>query len=305
MRPMYIGRHASLPDVSTVPHVDVPAAPHLDGPLARPRRVTAEAPPRWTRALPEAPPALAAEAVHVWRIRLDPPGALADLWELLSDDERKRAGRLVQEHHRRRYVAAHAGLRRILAGYTARAAATLEFARGPQGKPALAAAFPRVAQGQSALPTDDRGSLSGLEFNLSHSADLALVAVARERPVGVDLERWKHEMDHLALATRFFSPAERASLQALAERGEQLVHGFFAAWTRKEAYLKARGEGVMRGLHHFDVTLAPDEPARLLADRLDSAIERWRMRAFDADPEYSAAIVVADPFEELVLLEPS
>jgi hypothetical protein len=60
----------------------------------------------------------------------------------------------------------------------------------------------------------------------------------------------------------------------------------------------------MRGLHHFDVTLAPDEPARLLADRIDSAIERWRMRAFDADPEYSAAIVVADPFEELLLLEP-
>jgi 4'-phosphopantetheinyl transferase len=315
---MYIGRHASLPDASTASHVDAPGAPRLDDPSAHPRRVTAEALPRWTRASPEAPPPLAADAVHVWRVRLDPPGALAELWELLSDDERRRAGRLVQEHHRRRYVAAHAGLRRILAGYTTSAPATLEFARGPQGKPALAAASPRVRKGQptpdallprgaegpSALPTADRGSLSGLEFNLSHSADLALVAVARERPVGVDLERWKHEMDHLALATRFFSPAERASLQALAERGEQLVHGFFAAWTRKEAYLKARGEGVMRGLHHFDVTLAPDEPARLLADRIDSAIERWRMRAFDADPEYSAAIVVADPFEELLLLEP-
>ena len=110
-------------------------------------------------------------------------------------------------------------------------------------------------------------------------------------------------MDHLALATRFFSPAERASLGALAERRDDLVHGFFAAWSRKEAYLKARGEGVRRGLHNFDVTLAPGEPARLLADRLDSAIDRWRMRAIVPEQDFSAAIVVADPFEELVLLE--
>jgi 4'-phosphopantetheinyl transferase len=214
-----------------------------------------------------------------------------DSWELLSDDERRRADRLVQEHHRRRFVAAHASLRRILAGYTASHARGLAFDRGPHGKPTLA--------------FGDGRSQPGLEFNLSHSADLALVAVARERPVGVDLERWKHEMDHLALATRFFSPAERASLHTLAGRGDDLVHGFFAAWTRKEAYLKARGEGVMRGLHHFDVSVTPDEPARILADRLDGAIDRWQMRSIVPDWGYSAAIVVADPFAELVLLEPS
>lgn len=245
----------------------------------------------WTPASPNSPPLLALDAVHVWRVRLDPAVDVRDSWDLLSDDERSRAGRLVQEHHRRRFVAAHAGLRRILAGYTASAPRALEFARGPHGKPALAMA--------------GAGSRPGLEFNLSHSGDLGLVAVARERPVGVDLERWKHEMDHLALAARFFSPAERASLQALAARRDDLVYGFFAAWTRKEAYLKARGEGVMRGLHHFDVTLAPEEPARLLADRLDAAIERWRMRAIFPDPGFSAAIVVADPFEELLLLESS
>jgi 4'-phosphopantetheinyl transferase len=245
----------------------------------------------WTPASPDSPPLLALDAAHVWRVRLDPSVDLQDSWELLSDDERNRAGRLVQEQHRRRFVAAHAGLRRILAGYTASAPRALEFARGPHGKPALAMA--------------GAGSRPGLEFNLSHSGDLGLVAVARERPVGVDLERWKHEMDHLALAARFFSPAERASLQALAARRDDLVYGFFAAWTRKEAYLKARGEGVMRGLHHFDVTLAPEEPARLLADRLDAAIERWRMRAIFPDPGFSAAIVVADPFEELLLLESS
>ena len=270
---MYIGRHA----------------PYPVAPVARRPHMRADLDHRWTRASPDAPPPLAVDAVHVWRVRLDPPGELGEQWELLSEDERTRAGRLVQEHHRRRFVAAHGALRRILAGYTVSAARTLEFARGPQGKPAL------VAAGGEPRPS--------LEFNLSHSADLALVAVARERPVGVDLERWKREMDHLALATRFFSPAERARLQTLAGSADELVHGFFAAWTRKEAYLKARGEGVMRGLHHFDVTLGPDEPARLLADRLDAAIERWRMRSIVPEPGYSAAIVVADPFEELLLLE--
>ncbi|MFL5618705.1 MAG: 4'-phosphopantetheinyl transferase family protein [Gemmatimonadaceae bacterium] len=237
------------------------------------------------------PPPLAPEAVHVWRIRLDPPGEQDDSWELLSDEERRRAHRFVQEQHRRRFVAAHAALRRILAGYTVQRAQELEFTIGPHGKPALL--------------VPDAPSRPSIEFNLSHSADLALVAVARERPVGVDLERWEREMDHLKLAERFFSPAERASLEALAERRDDLMHGFFAAWSRKEAYLKARGEGVMRGLHHFDVTLVPGEPARLLADRLDAAIDRWRMRSIIPDEGFSGAIVVADPFEELLLLESS
>ena len=273
MCPMYIGRHAPLTAASTV----------------RTTRMTSDSATGWKRASPDEPPPLAAEAVHVWRIRLDPPGDQADSWELLSDEERRRASRLVLEQHRRRFVAAHSALRRILAGYTARRARELEFTTGEHGKPALA--------------TPHGDSRRALEFNLSHSADLALVAVARERPVGVDLERWEREMDHLALATRFFSLAERASLASLVERRDDLVHGFFAAWSRKEAYLKARGEGVMRGLHHFDVTLAPGEPARLLADRLDSAIDRWRMRAIVPEQDFSAAIVVADPFEELVLLE--
>ena len=270
---MYIGLHAPIDAAATACLASMTSDFALD----------------WRRASPGEPPALAAEAVHVWRIRLDPPGDQADAWELLSDEERQRATRLMQERHRRRFVVAHSALRRILAGYTARQARELEFTTGEHGKPALA-----TAAGESRR---------AVEFNLSHSADLALVAVARERPVGVDLERWEREMDHLALARRFFSPVERASLGALAERRDDLVDGFFAAWSRKEAYLKARGEGVLRGLHHFDVTLAPGEPARLLADRLDSAIDRWRMRAIVAELDYYAAIVVSDPLEELVLLD--
>lgn len=242
----------------------------------------------WRTAEPGDPPPLGGDAVHLWRVHLDPPPGAEVAWDLLSDEERGRARRFFQEHHRRRFVAAHGVLRRILAGYTTQSPGELRFTVGPHGKPAL---------------VESAASRTKLEFNLSHSADLAVIAVAWERPVGVDLERWKHGMDHLALAERFFSPAERASLRQLAERQGDVVHGFFAAWSRKEAYLKARGEGVMRGLHHFDVTLAPDEPARVVADRLDSAIDRWRMRSFVPEAGYSGAIVVADRLGELLLLD--
>ena len=243
----------------------------------------------WRSAAPNDPPPLGSRAVHVWRVRLDPPSVSGADWDVLSDEERNRARRYFQERHRRRFVVAHAALRRILAGYTARPAHELEFRSGPQGKPSLA--------------ESRAGMRPGLEFNLSHSANLALVAVAWERPVGVDLEQWERDMNHLELAERFFSPSERASLRALAERRDDLVYGFFAAWSRKEAYLKARGEGVARGLHHFDVSLSPDEPARLLADRLDTATDHWRMRSIVPEQGFSAAIVAADPFEELLLLD--
>jgi 4'-phosphopantetheinyl transferase len=242
----------------------------------------------WRPASSRTPPPLTPEAVHVWRIPLESPHPLDDAWSVLSEEEQARARRFVQERHRRRFVAAHAALRRILAGYTGLPAPQLRFSTGPHGKPAL---------------ETSSGSRPRLEFNLSHSADIALVAVARERPVGVDLEQWERDMDHLELAERFFSPAERESLRALAERHDDLVSGFFAAWSRKEAYLTALGHGVTRGLHHFDVTLAPSEPARLLADRIDGAIDRWRMCSLVPETGFSGALVVADPLGEVLLLD--
>jgi 4'-phosphopantetheinyl transferase len=124
--------------------------------------------------------------------------------------------------HRRRFVAAHAALRLILGAYLDLAPDALAFALGEHGKPSLR------------QPLDPDGAR--LEFNLAHSGDLALVAVARDHPVGVDVERWS-EVEHLELAERFFSRTERDALRALASVAEQLDAGFFAAWTRKEAYL--------------------------------------------------------------------
>jgi len=243
--------------------------------------VAAASPGRWHQ---RPHPPLGADDVHVWRVPLDDDARTESYWALLSAEERARATRFVRDIHRRRFIAAHGALRTILAGYVDAEPTALDFVTGEHGKPAL-----RQVTGRPAV-----------EFNLSHSGDLALVAVARARAVGVDLERWS-EVEHLELAERFFSPGERRALRALAHAPHLVEAGFFAAWTRKEAYLKAIGQGITRGLHHFDVALAPGEPARLLADRLDAdATARWAMIALEPAPGYSAALVVASPVGEVL-----
>lgn len=232
-------------------------------------------------------PPLGAGEVHVWRVSLD---VETDPFQpLLSPDERQRGARFYREEHRRRYVAAHGALRLILGAYVDAAPETLAFELGEHGKPSLREPFDRFG--------------ARVEFNLSHSADLALVAVAPDHPVGVDVERWS-EVEHLELAERFFSSAERDELRGLANVTEDLDAGFFAAWTRKEAYLKATGHGITRGLHHFDVTLAPGVEAALLADRLDAtATERWTVRSIVPAEGYSGAVVAAAPLRDLKLFD--
>jgi len=232
-------------------------------------------------------PTLDPGAVHVWRVALDDAAAARAMRPLLSDDERARADRFYAEGHRVRFAVAHGWKRRILAHYAAASPEALAFACAEHGKPSLADAHAH-----------------GVHFNLSHSADVALVAVRRGGPVGVDVESWDREVEHLDLAERFFSPDERAALRALAGDEGALVAGFFAAWSRKEAYLKATGHGITRGLHHFDVSLTPDAPAALLADRFDpDATTRWVLTALDVAPGYSAALVSEAPLHDVVLLD--
>jgi 4'-phosphopantetheinyl transferase len=235
-------------------------------------------------------PALAPGHVHVWRIPLDRPAdEVRALRSLLDDDERRRADRFYAEAHRVRFTVAHARLREILAGYTGEDAPVLRFTTGAHGKPSPVAG----ESGRGVIP-----------FNLSHSGDLALVAVAAEGDVGVDVERHDGSVEFLAVAERFFSPNERAVLRGLAHDGRALTHAFFAAWSRKEAYLKATGHGITRGLHHFDVSCAPDVPARLLDDRMDGeATTRWAMTSFVPAAGYSGALVAAAPLAAVVLLE--
>jgi len=213
---------------------------------------------------------LTPDDVHVWRVRLDPPDdQVAALAALLSADERRRAARLRAAARQRRFVVAHGLVRTILARYLGAAPADLRFDHGVNGKPALAGA--------------------PLRFNLSHSYELALVGVTQGRELGIDIERVRDTVAIAPLAARFFSAAERALLQALPD-GERRA-GFFRLWTRKEAYLKATGEGVSRELRAIDVTAAPEAGAA--AVRVHGVVDaRFTVHALGPDPAYVAALVV-------------
>ncbi len=234
------------------------------------------------------PPLLGARDAHVWRIQLDVTHDVDVLRSLLSPQEQARANRFVSAHHTRRFIVAYGVMRQILAGYLGSSATDLRFGVGHHGKPFLE------------LP---KCNVPMIEFNLSHSGSVALLAIARGRAVGVDVEEWDDRVRHLAVSERFFSPVERETLRTLDADG-RVVDGFFAAWSRKEAYLKATGRGITRGLHHFDVSVHPDAPAVLVADRLDvDAPSRWTMRAIAPRRGYSAAVVVESPLSTLLLFE--
>ena len=189
---------------------------------------------------------LDAESVHVWRVELSrPQGALQELRALLSLDERERADRFRFDRDRDRFTVARATLRSLIGRYLGREPASLSFEYLDHGKPALA----------------DGQSRDGLAFNVSHSADLALIAFARQRDAGIDVEAIRPDRELLGIASRFFCPREVECLEAAG--GDALSDLFFAFWTRKEAYLKARGVGLAGSLQAIDVSRATGE------DRID------------------------------------
>lgn len=233
---------------------------------------------------PAGVPTLAPGEVHAWRAWLDlSPEVLDRLAASLGDDERERAARFRLERHRQRFVAAHGALRAILGLYLSRPAAALGFERGPQGKPRL----------QEAAGVPD------LRFNLAHSRDLALCAVARGAEVGADVEAIRPMPDAERIAARFFSAREQAMLRELppGRREEAFVLG----WTRKEAYLKAQGSGLSQPLSGFSVSLQPGEPARLLdVEGHPGEAARWSLVALSPAPGYAAALAVEGPIRRLV-----
>ncbi|HLA64184.1 MAG TPA: 4'-phosphopantetheinyl transferase superfamily protein [Rhodothermales bacterium] len=232
-----------------------------------------------------APPRLADGDVHVWRIATGPHLAAPDA-ALLSVDEQAHAGTLRHDADRRAYLLAHAAMRAVLSSYVPCTPRELAFRLGPFGKPVLVSA----------------GSPPPLQFNLAHAGRFALLAVARARAVGIDVSRIDPAVNHAVIAEGSFSPREREWLKAVPP--EEKRPAFHAAWSRKEAYVKATGYGLTRGLDHFDVSFAPGEPPALLADRLDpDAPSRWRL--FDLHPGegYCAALVVEAPVGTITLFD--
>jgi 4'-phosphopantetheinyl transferase len=184
---------------------------------------------------PTVPLRLSEGDVHVWRWRLCKSAEeIAALKTLLSDDELARAERFYFARHHDAFIAARAGLRKALSGYLEVPPESIAFRYGDAGKPEL--------------PNQPAGELAGgeLAFNLSHSGDWAVSAIARRGPLGIDIERVRPMNDAAGLARRYFAPAEVAAWQTLA--ADEQLPAFFRCWTRKEAYLKALGDACARSI---------------------------------------------------------
>jgi 4'-phosphopantetheinyl transferase len=189
---------------------------------------------------------------------------LARLYPLLDCDEREHAQRFRSETDCRRFIARRGLLRELLARYLGRSPWHISFAANEFGKPYL---------------TD-----ADLRFNLSHSRNIALVAIAKNRELGCDIEARDPDFPSGDIAEAFFSPAEARALRVLATAHQ--VEAFFNCWTRKEAFIKARGLGVSLPLHSFEVSLAPDEPAALL-----KGCAGWSVQSFEPLAGFQAAVV--------------
>ncbi|MCI0744905.1 MAG: 4'-phosphopantetheinyl transferase superfamily protein [Verrucomicrobia subdivision 3 bacterium] len=210
--------------------------------------------------------------VHLWIAAVpDCLPQLSDFTALLSDDERACASRFHFERDRQRYTVVRGILRKLLAQYLGHSG--FSFAYNAYGKPTLG------------------GPSSRLHFNVAHSCDLALFGFTREHEIGVDIEWMRPDFASADLAQRFFAPDEAMALAALPQ--PLRTQGFFNCWTRKEAWIKARGMGLSLPLHSFAVTLHPDKPAALIrVDGDPAAPQCWSIQALDTSEGYAAAMAI-------------
>jgi len=219
---------------------------------------------------------LSSSEVHVWHASLKQPDVcVRQLAQTLSYNERIRAKHFHFERDRRRFIVRHGALRMILGHYLSIKPHQVQFRSSSHGKPYLAR---------------ELGNCE-LRFNLAHSHELALFAFTCGREIGVDLEYIRPMPDMEQVAARFFSARENAVLRAIPD--SQKLEAFFNCWTRKEAYIKATGEGLARPLDQFEVSLSPGKPAQLLSvEGASEEAANWSLEALGPAPGYVAAVAV-------------
>jgi 4'-phosphopantetheinyl transferase len=225
---------------------------------------------------PPTHPDMAGDEIHVWCAGLDNLASeLPAFARPLSENERKRADRFQFDRDRNRFIVRHGLLRMILGRYLNIEPARVALAYEARGKPML--------YGPAFMPP--------FHFNLSHSNGLALIAGTRQAALGVDVEHVRFVPEADQIAAKFFSPREGAMLNAIP--AEQKMEAFFHCWTRKEAYLKATGEGIAEALPRIEVSLKPGQPARLLKINGDAlAASLWTLSALAPAPGFVGALAI-------------
>lgn len=214
--------------------------------------------------------------IHIWRTDLDLPIiGFQELYQTLSIDERVRAERFHFGKDRKRFVVGVGTLRAILGCYIGVEPSELRFSYGRHGKPRLSDVFGNKT----------------IYFNMSYSEGLALYGFTRDREIGVDIEFMRDFPEMDKIAKRFFSIKENEVFLSLPESKKK--EAFFNCWTRKEAFVKANGDGLYQALEDFDVALIPGEPARLLRTGGDSkTASRWFIQDLKPAPGFTAAFAV-------------
>lgn len=228
----------------------------------------------WTE--PRTVPVLGKDEVHVWLASLDAkPDEVSRYYQVLSEDERDRADRYRFEWVRTHFIKGRWLLRQLLSHYVAISASDLKFRTGTYGKPEL----------------NQRIAGQDISLNLSHSKGMALFAFSRGLELGVDIEWICPESVTDELIRHVFSPTEQKVLFSLSSSSR--IQGFFNGWTRKEAYLKGRGDGLYFPLKSFTVRLHPAESAELIWVEDDpEEVTRWSLRELPAPLGYAAALAV-------------
>lgn len=213
--------------------------------------------------------------VHIWRASLDTDAyRIQSLYETLSADEQQRAALFHFPKDRERFIIARGLLREILSRYLQQKPNNISFYYNQHGKPAL--------------HTDTE---EPLHFKVSHSHGLALYAVTRDCPIGVDIEHIRTDFPYQEIAEKFFAPKENAMLRSLPSNLQSKA--FFTCWTRKEAYLKAIGKGLSTSLNLFEVSFLPREPAKLLSIQGDiEAASHWSLQDLNLSADYVAALAI-------------
>lgn len=227
-------------------------------------------------------PQLQDREIHIWRAELHGEAEqIAAFAQTLAPDEQQRAARLQDPEKRMEFIIGRAKLRHLLSRYLDMPPTQISFAYQQHGKPVLA----RAAR------------LSQLTFNVSHSHGIALYAIARGKAIGVDIEFVRSDFANETVIKHFFSPIEAAALRSLPP--SQQTEAFFRCWTRKEAIIKALGEGLTHQPNTFSVSLKLGEPATLLNADGTPELSRWSLRELFPGARFVAAVALDGPIGAL------